>query len=839
MVKILYFYDDIIAKSDGTSLINHTFDSIKVLDIILKNNHDLLVNRFNLLKKDFDLFEFNLKKSVIFHDFGKATYNWQNKIRNCNNSKLPPHAPYSGYFLSIMGNPQNLIPLLLVSSHHSLLTENSFKNLNINVKYNEKYLIELINEYNSKFGNYVNNELRLEKFDSIVEYFEIMKNFIIQSQHLNHRRIVPLNNELITLFFKFEYALSLSLLTTSDGLSSHFEEVNEKISERKVNDIYPSPNIIFDTINWVSKDKTLTSIQKKIKSINYLNNNDLVKPILLEAPCGEGKTLASLIYAEKLFKNNIINKVIFLLPTQITSNNMFSEFIDEYNVPEKWMGIYHSEVLNFFNSYFHDDEINYSFEKYSNLTYSKPFNISTIDHLLLSLVNGFKFAPRAFGNIVNSLIVIDELHYYDYYTLSLIEVLCKILRILKIPHIIMSATIPSFIKNRFLHGNYATIQSSGCDWNNIEKNPFEFKYFDETLFDEDYLSDTFLNLIDKNIDKNIGIIVNTVPTSKLLFNKLKEKYPDKQILLYNSQFMKKDRPIKEKLIKCFSKAVSNKITEEEKDFLNKYGFTFDENFIFIGTQVAEISLNMSFDVIISELAPLDALIQRGGRLHRTRTYNNNKDCNCLQCKKIDEFFEYIFYVFNSGEYCYPYFTKNDDIESYKATIINNTRKVLINNQKFTFLNSINMMNEVYNENSIDEQILNKMNMDKLNFEEKIKEDLIFGKNPLNSEEENGQTRIQTREINSQSVVVLPIVFKYNGTDISAYEFVDFIFKDNNFKDTLTTKGFNEIVNHMVSVSNNVYHLNKADSIILSNKTIKVINQEYSFERGLFDDEALL
>ena len=150
-----------------------------------------------------------------------------------------------------------------------------------------------------------------------------------------------------------------------------------------------------------------------------------------------------------------------------------------------------------------------------------------------------------------------------------------------------------------------------------------------------------------------------------------------------------------------------------------------------------------------------------------------------------------------------------------------------------------MMNEVYNENSIDEQILNKMNMDKLNFEEKIKEDLIFGKNPLNSEEENGQTRIQTREINSQSVVVLPIVFKYNGTDISAYEFVDFIFKDNNFKDTLTTKGFNEIVNHMVSVSNNVYHLNKADSIILSNKTIKVINQEYSFERGLFDDEALL
>ena len=727
---------------------------------------------------------------------------------------------------------------MLVSSHHSLLTENSFRNLSVNVNYNENYLKELLNEVNGKLRMGSNNELELEKFNSVVEYFEVMKNFIIKSQLKNHRKLVPLNNELITIFFKFEYTLSLVLLTISDGISSHFEGINEKISEKKVMEDYPSPNIIFNSINWISEEKTLTPIQEKIKHLNHLDNKDLVKPILLEAPCGEGKTLASLIHAEKLFKNNVINKVIFLLPTQITSNNMFSEFIEDYNVPEKWMGLYHSEFLTFFNSYFHGDEINYSFEKYSNLTYSKPFNISTIDHLLLALVNGFKFAPRAFGNIVNSLIVIDELHYYDYYTLSLIEVLCKILKILKIPHIVMSATIPNFIKNRFIQNNYTNIQSSGHDLNNIEKNPFEFKFYDETLFEEEYISSRLLNLIDKNIDKNIGIIVNTISTSKLLFNNLKEIYPDKQILLYNSQFMKKDRPIKEKLIKCFSKTVSNRITEEEKNFLNKYDFTSDEKFIFIGTQVAEISLNMSFDVIISELAPLDALIQRGGRLHRTHTYNNNRDCNCSQCKKINGYFEYIFHVFNTGKYCYPYFTKEDKMDSYKVNIVNNTRKVLINSPKFTFLNSIDMMNDVYNENSFDEEVLDKMDRDKLNFEDKIREDLIFGKNPLNHEEENGQTRIQTREINSQSIVVLPIIFNYNDNDVSAYDFVNFIFENNNFKDNSTRKGFNEIMNYMISVSNKFYHLNKADSITIMNKTIKVIDMRYSFERGLFDDEHI-
>jgi len=102
------------------------------------------------------------------------------------------------------------------------------------------------------------------------------------------------------------------------------------------------------------------------------------------------------------------------------------------------------------------------------LIYSKPFNISTIDHLLLSLVNGFKYAPRAFGNILNSLIIIDELHYYDQHTIGMVGCLCEILRRLKIPHIIMSATIPAQIKEKF-DNEYQKIQSSGRDNKGNEK----------------------------------------------------------------------------------------------------------------------------------------------------------------------------------------------------------------------------------------------------------------------------------------------------------------------------------------------------------------------------------
>ena len=118
--------------------------------------------------------------------------------------------------------------------------------------------------------------------------------------------------------------------------------------------------------------------------------------------------------------------------------------------------------------------------------------------------------------------------------------------------------------------------------------------------------------------------------------------------------MRKDRPIKELLLKRFSSVIYDKINEEEKRLLLKYGYDPNEKFIFIGTQVAEISLNMSFDIMISELAPLDSIIQRGGRLHRKMTFNNSNECICSQCQKLDENHRFFLHVFDTGEYCYPY-----------------------------------------------------------------------------------------------------------------------------------------------------------------------------------------
>lgn len=820
MVKILYFCNDnVLAKSNGASLKKHTCDAVKVLEILLNSDKILLERRLGLLDYtdyDFNCFYLNLKKAMVFHDFGKASDIWQENILKIVDSEggyLPPHAIYSGFFLPL--DFKNFIPFLVVISHHSLLTNNSF-NKSLSLKFNEKYLKDLAE---------INN-FSLDKFDSINNYFESMRNFIRRSYDLKFRKIYD-SNVKINIFFKAIYCLSLIYLTNADALSSEIDSQNKSLTKELILNKFPSICTIKSNCNFRG-NKELTSIQSSVFSIS---DDQLDKPLLLEAPCGEGKTLASLLFAEKLFEKNYINKVIFALPTQITSNNMFVEFGNEYNIPKKWIGIYHSEVLNFLKNIDVTNEYNYHLEKYQNLIYSKPFNISTVDHLILSLVNGFKHSPKSFGNLLNSLVIIDELHYYDEYTLSLIEVLCEILCILKIPHIVMSATLPAFVKNKFPKDKYLSIKSSGLDKNNIEKNPFEFKFHNEKIYDDNFSKD-FLNLIQKNIDKNIGIIVNTVAMSQKVFTALKEIFPEKQVVLYNSRFMKGDRPIKEKILKCFSKWLYNNITEEESNFLRDFNLNPNEKFIFIGTQVAEISLNMSFDIMISELAPLDAIIQRGGRLHRKMTFNNSLRCNCPQCEKLPDNHKYYLHVFETGEYCYPYFTKDDCENTFKKSIINNTRNIIKNPLKFTFDNSIDMINAVYGGNYRDDY----SESIKLKFKNIIKEDLIFGGYPTYSEEDGGQQRIETRDIEVNTVSVLPKYFEYDDNYVSADDFLDIIYKNYNFEDKFTQEGLVIIMEHLISVSINFYYMNNPSGIEIGGKYFRVIDLDYTFEKGLFNDD---
>ncbi|GMA54820.1 hypothetical protein GCM10025857_61770 [Alicyclobacillus contaminans] len=117
-------------------------------------------------------------------------------------------------------------------------------------------------------------------------------------------------------------------------------------------------------------------------------------------------------------------------------------------------------------------------------------------------------------------------------------------------------------------------------------------------YDEDDL-EQLLNTLTQS-DGVIGIIVNTVKRAQRLARQCVEKYGSERVELLHSNFIATDRMKKEnELIEMIGK-----------------GATRPKQKIIIGTQVMEQSLDIDFDVLISDLAPMDLLIQRVGRLHR-------------------------------------------------------------------------------------------------------------------------------------------------------------------------------------------------------------------------------
>ncbi len=829
MVRILSFCDNVFAKDDGkTTLKDHIYDCNFVLNYLISTYRKPLYEWANRNNIDFDWFIESVKKSVHYHDFGKATLKWQEEARK-ENTKLPYHSPYAGYFIlqevevGRTDNTNDFVPVLATVSHHSLLTENSWRNTPVP----DEFIEGCLREINKEFGY-----CELDFTKNWSGYLNNLRKFRDNSQQ--HRSIF---GKVIDTRFKSKYSLILSLITTSDNIASYFEENNvydedSRLKELK-NRFPPIPNItkILETLE---EGKSLFYTQKKIIKLGRKQNNPL--RLLFEAPCGEGKTLASLLYARELFKRGKINRVIFTLPTQTTTNNMMLEFEKDYNIPKQWIGIYHSEVFHFLleeNRDLEEEDLSSlkSIKYWSNF-YGKPFNVSTVDHLLLSLVNGYKYAPRAFGNLQTSLVVIDELHYYDSHTIGMIKCLCKILSYLGIPHILMTATMPRNVKGifeqSFFEERIKPVTSEGIDEETKkEKRPFIFEYYSDQIIDKNSkLNSNLIEILEKNKEHFIGIITNTVEKSKQVHQKINDMFPDVQTLLYNSEFMKKDRPIKERILKLFSKLNKKMgLSNEDLRFLEEYGFDPDSPLIFIGTQVVEISLNISFDVIISDIAPLDSIIQRSGRIHRSQADYRSDNCNCKQCSNKPTGFRYILHIFDTGDKCLPYTNGKDNIQ---AEIVNRTKKEILKEQKYSFKTGKKMMNNVFD-------IENLYDFDEeYNFKQPYIQDLIFGKTPSDRygpEDSSGSSRYKTRVIETQKMNVLPSTFKINGTEVSVDEFINDVISNKIYcrNSRLTEKGKNEILKNFIQVSHGKY-----DSRIeeVGDMHVRVVNASYSFEHGL-------
>ncbi len=364
---------------------------------------------------------------------------------------------------------------------------------------------------------------------------------------------------------------------------------------------------------------------------------------ILEAPMGLGKTEAALAGAEQLAFKTGRSGVYFGLPTQATSNGIFPRIKDWLERIEELNGDKASLRLAHGKAALNDDfaklahQVDPDGEEESTIianewfagrktTALDDFVVGTVDQFLLLALKQKHLMLRHLG-FSKKVVIIDEVHSYDAYMSTYLYRALEWMGAYQVPVIILSATLPadrrlkmiqSYLKGRNkqvkkidLSDQLETIDYPLITYTDgdaihqethFDKNKIEHKTVKIHKLPVMEQMDALIELVEGLLQSGgvIGIIVNTVKRAQALANALSERIGEEFVELLHSNFIATDRADKENQL-------LQQIGKDKKR---------PERKVIIGTQVIEQSLDIDFDVLISDLAPMDLLIQRVGRMHR-------------------------------------------------------------------------------------------------------------------------------------------------------------------------------------------------------------------------------
>ena len=337
---------------------------------------------------------------------------------------------------------------------------------------------------------------------------------------------------------------------------------------------------------------------------------------VLEAPMGIGKTEAALFSAYRMMESGKATGLYFALPTQLTSNKIherlrpfLKSIIDSNSLNLADPLLLHSMAW-LYATHEEDGPNASSWFEHSKRGLLAPFGAGTLDQALMAVINVRHPAVRSFG-LAGKVVILDEVHSYDAYTGTLLNVLVRHLRSLGCTVIILSATLTksrlrSIVEKEGLMGEaYPLITSSsvkGTKETGVEGcGPEATVMVGIGAVEEEALEEALLRA---EGGQQVLWIENTVAEAQKLFRKVSARASgmDIETGLLHSRFTPADRQ------------------RNESRWTGLYGrLSKDRGLagrILVGTQVLEQSLDIDADFLVTKLCPTDMLFQRMGRLWR-------------------------------------------------------------------------------------------------------------------------------------------------------------------------------------------------------------------------------
>lgn len=368
--------------------------------------------------------------------------------------------------------------------------------------------------------------------------------------------------------------------------------------------------------------------------------NKQKEPFLLaiEAQMGQGKTEAALYAADFSLCAGQSRGLYVALPTQATSNAMFARIKNDYLNKRGHSGIEDNMQLVHGNTLLdkllkisgiceENSGEESSVSASSWFTSRKrsllaPFGVGTIDQALLGILQTRHWFVRLFG-LANKVIVFDEVHAYDTYTSTLLDRLIEWLSALDCTVILLSATLPKKRLSELVAAyggtqlaeiaDYPRITLAGCSEEpfsvsvdvNLDPKPVSLE------FESDEASNV-ARLVTKRLADGgcAAVICNTVNRAQDVHKAIEDELVNQSnvcdLILFHAR----------------TPFAWRKETEDE--VLRKFGKPNKDGnspnrphrAIVVATSVIEQSLDLDFDWILTDMAPIDLVLQRLGREHR-------------------------------------------------------------------------------------------------------------------------------------------------------------------------------------------------------------------------------
>lgn len=505
-----------------------------------------------------------LRKGALLHDIGKASFLFQETLQP--NYKRSPdfifrHELASLFFISLV-NPEEKADIvrMIVAHHKSPLNDD--RELGIVDLYKNMGLDRCF-------------EIHYKGFDTWQkEAMQILIDLDFPSDRLDPLCFITKEEALDN----FKYALSLcrkkdygfselkGALMAADHLASSLTDDAKEIALERL--------FIHPVLNFYNRTSDLYPL-------SLINTDNGFPHTLVTAPTGAGKT--------DFLMRRCKGRVFYILPFQASINAMYDRFKKDLAETNAEIHLLHaSAAIKLADT---------SFEERILQRYIGASIKVMTPHQIASIVFAVKGYEAMLTDLKECDVILDEIHTYNPLMQSIVYKIVELLLQVGCRVHIGTATMPTCLYKRL----YELLGGT--------ESVFEVRLSDEVLdqFDRHRIHkvddiELILPLIDTAVaeNKKILIVINSVGRAQTMYKELAERYPTIEKMLIHSKYKRKDRIMLESRLK------------QELNNLQ------EKSCIVVSTQVVEVSLDISFDVMITECAPIDAMIQRFGRINRKR-----------------------------------------------------------------------------------------------------------------------------------------------------------------------------------------------------------------------------